>query len=132
MKISTKGRYGIRAMFFLAQGENVISLKELSGKTGVTEPYLEKIMGILRKKDLISAVRGAGGGYSLSRSPKEITIGEILRALENNMYLTSCNGGTCKSRNCPSKNVFNKIYVEINKVLDNIYLADMLDGNIEG
>lgn len=132
MKISTKGRYGIRAMFFLAQEKDVMSLKTLSSKTGVTEPYLEKIMGILRKKELISAVRGAAGGYSLNRGPKEITIGEILRALENNMYLTSCNGGNCKSKNCPSKNVFNKIYVEINKVLDNIYLADMLDGNIEG
>ena len=131
MKISTKGRYGIRAMFYLAKEEEVVSLKTLSSKTGVTEPYLEKIMGILRKKNLISAVRGANGGYSLSKSADKITIGEILRALENNMYLASCNGGNCKSKNCPSKNIFNKIYLEINKVLDNIYLSEMLEGNIE-
>jgi len=132
MKISTKGRYGIRAMFYLAQEGEVVSLKTLSSKTGVTEPYLEKIMGILRKKNLISTVRGASGGYSLSKAPEEITIGEILRALENNMYLASCNGGNCKSKNCPSKNIFNKIYIEINNVLDNIYLSEMLNGSFEG
>lgn len=132
MKISTKGRYGIRAMFYLAQGNEVLSLKSLSNKTGVSEPYLEKIMGILRKKNLISAIRGANGGYALRKTPNEITIGEILRALENNMYLTSCNGGNCKSRNCPSKSIFNKIYVEINNVLDKMYLSDMLEGNVEG
>ncbi len=132
MKLSTKGRYGLKAMYYLAQENSLLSLKQLSLKAEIPEPYLEKILGILRKEKLIETTRGSLGGYSLSRPADEISIGEILRALEDNLYLAACNGGKCNSKDCPSKNIFNRIYKEINDVLDKIYLSDMLEGNKKG
>lgn len=132
MKLSTKGRYGLKAMYYLAQENNLMSLKQLSMKSEIPESYLEKILGLLRKKNLVETTRGALGGYSLSRPVNEISIGEILRALENNLYLAACNGGNCNSKDCPSKNIFNRIYLEINNVLDKIYLSDMLESNKKG
>ena len=84
MKLSTKGRYGLRVMYYLAiDAGKVISLSELSYMTGVSSPYLEKILGYLKKGNLVSTERGANGGYLLSRPAKEISIGP------SSTYITS-------------------------------------------
>jgi len=133
MKLSTKGRYGLRVMYYLARdNERVCTLSELSYKTGVNAPYLEKILGYLKKGELVSTERGANGGYILSRPAKDISIGEILRLLEDNMYLAECNSGKCDKGTCPNMKIFNHIYKEINKVLDNMNLEDMLGDDNNG
>ena len=128
MKLSTKGRYGLRVMYFLAiDPEHVNVLSELSKQTGVNAPYMEKILGILKRKKLVKTVRGANGGYMIARDPKDITIGEILRALEGNLYLADCNSGEC-TKNCPTKRIFEYIYREINELLDKKSLYEMVLG----
>ena len=132
MKLSTKGRYGLRVMYYLGQSpDRVITLTELSKSTGVNAPYLEKILGILKKADLVITERGANGGYVVSRPASDISIGEILRALEDNLYLADCNSGKCDKATCPSKSIFNYIYTEINNLLDSKTLQDMIGDNYE-
>ncbi len=132
MKLSTKGRYGLRVMYYLGQSpDRVITLSELAKSTGVNAPYLEKILGILKKADLVITERGANGGYVVSRPANEISIGEILRALEDNLYLADCNSGKCDKEACPTKSIFNYIYTEINNLLDSKTLQDMIGDNYE-
>ena len=130
MKLSTKGRYGLRVMYYLSETpDRVITLNELSYKSKVSGPYLEKILGLLKKANLITTERGANGGYIISRKPNEISIGEVLRALEDNLYLADCNSGKCDRETCPNMHMLNYIYSEINRVLDNKTLEDMIKGD---
>ncbi len=132
MKLSTKGRYGLRVMYYLGQSpDRVITLSELSKSTGVNAPYLEKILGILKKANLVTTERGANGGYVVSRPASDISIGEILRPLEGNLYLADCNSGKCTKETCPNKSIFNFIYREINDLLDSKSLQDMIGDNYE-
>lgn len=128
MKLSTKGRYGLNAMYHLACSEsNLMSLKDLSEATSVPQPYLEKLLGILRKDGLVKTVRGVQGGYKLSDKPENITIGQILRSLENDMVFTDCGKNkNCQNFNCPSQNIYKVVYDKLNMVLDQLTLKDML------
>ena len=85
---------------------------------------------MLSHRGIVSASRGANGGYYLSRSPKEITIGEIVRALEDDMEIIECvkQDGKCKC--CPSRAVWKKLYDGINGVLDSMTLQQMIDGEL--
>lgn len=130
MKLSAKGKYGLNAMYYLAlkKDDELLTLKDLSKKTSVTQPYLEKILGILRKKGLVKTARGVMGGYALSKHPKDITIGQILRALESDLVFVDCaKTGKCANANCPNKNIFKVIYDKLNDVLDNITLQQMIE-----
>lgn len=84
MKISTKGRYGLTIMMELAKsfGEGPISLKSIAEKNQLSEHYLEQLIAPLRNAGLVKSVRGAYGGYILSKQPEEITSGDIIRILE--------------------------------------------------
>ncbi|MCF6408619.1 cysteine metabolism transcriptional regulator CymR [Pseudalkalibacillus salsuginis] len=84
MKISTKGRYGLTIMMALAKkhGEGPISLKSIAKDHGLSEHYLEQLVGPLRNAGLVKSVRGAYGGYTLARDPENITAGDIIRVLE--------------------------------------------------
>jgi Rrf2 family transcriptional regulator, cysteine metabolism repressor len=84
VKISTKGRYGIKAMLDLAlqHGTGSTPLKYISERQGVSEPYLEQIIAALKKAGLVSSIRGVQGGYQLAKAPEEISIGEIIAVLE--------------------------------------------------
>ena len=131
MKLSTKGKYGLSAMYYLAmkKTEEPTSIRELSEKTSVTQPYLEKVMGILKRKGLVNTTRGSMGGYTLKKTAQEITIGEILRALESDLVFTDCaKTGKCANVKCPNKNIFKVIYDQLNSVLDNITLHQMIEG----
>lgn len=84
MKISTKGRYGLTMMMELANhyGEGPLSLKSIADKHKLSEHYLEQLIAPLRNSGLVKSIRGAYGGYILSKAPKEITAGDIIRVLE--------------------------------------------------
>lgn len=137
MKVSTKGRYGLMAMHQLAQdyGQGPISLKSVAEKQGLSENYLEQLFASLKKDGLLTSVRGAYGGYSLSRPPNDITVGQVLRALEGQMAPSEClegNDHCCtKSDDCATKWVLVKIKDSIDQVIDSITLNDMIIENIE-
>lgn len=132
MKISTKGHYGVQAMFDLAQhfGEGPISLKSVAERQGLSEHYLEQLIAVLRKAGLVKSVRGAQGGYTLARQPDEIKVGDIIRVLEGPIAPVECvnevDAEQClKAESCITRSVWEKVRISIENVLDSISLADM-------
>jgi Rrf2 family protein len=133
MKLSTKGRYGLQAMVDLAvySKETHVPLKNIATRLCISENYLEQLIALLKKAKLVSSVRGAQGGYFLTRAPEDITIGEILRALEGSLAPTDC---TCEKNSvhcaldgkCVTKSVWEKIRDGINEVVDNISLDELM------
>lgn len=136
MKLSTKGRYGLMAMFQLAldYGKGPISLKDIAEKQDLSENYLEQLFSSLRRDKLITSVRGAQGGYYLSREPKDITVGQILRSLEGDLSPAECIShdatDCCKEEGCATKVVLQKIKNSIDGVIDSITLKDMVEDTI--
>ncbi len=134
MKLSTKGRYGLQAMVDLAvySKDKHISLKSIAERLCMSENYLEQLMALLKKGGLVSSIRGAQGGYFLAKAAEDITIGDILRALEGSLAPTDC---TCEDNKyqcsldgkCVTKSVWEKIRDSINKVVDNISLKQLME-----
>ena len=79
MKLSTKGTYGLRAILDVAENQNIgpVSISSIADRQNLSENYLEQLMSKLKKAGLIASVRGAQGGYTLSRDPADINVGEI-------------------------------------------------------
>ena len=133
MKLSTRGRYGLRAMFRLAlrYGEGPVPLNAIAEAENIPEAYLEQLMPPLKKAALVTGVRGAQGGYMLARSPNEISVGDILRPLEGDFAPTACMSDTdseCAMRGiCTTRIVWERMRDGIDKVMDSISLRDMLD-----
>lgn len=133
MILSTKGRYGLKAMFQLAlhYGEGPIPLNQIAEKQGLSENYLEQLFSTLKKEGLLNSVRGAQGGYMLSKSPVNITVGSILRPLEGNMAPSECaieeNSDCSRDDSCVVRLVWIKIKDSIDEVIDSITLQDMVD-----
>ena len=132
MKLSTKGRYGIHAMYDLAQYGSEIPqpIKSIAERQNIPEAYLEQLIGQLRRSGLVKSVRGAQGGYLLSRSPAEITVGEVLRTLEGELAVVDClmEEDAChKACSCPTRVVWKKLRDGLNEIVDGITLQDMLD-----
>lgn len=133
MKLSTKGRYGLRAMLDLglnATGQ-AVSIKSISERQGISENYLEQIIATLKKNGYVKSTRGPKGGYSLMKEPKEISVGDILRVLEGDLNPVDCvevnEALTCQeSQLCVTKFVWRKISDSINQVVDNITLEDLM------
>jgi len=92
MKISTKGRYALRMMIDIAEHGNTdkVPIKEISERQGISVKYLEQIVPSLTKTGLLRSGRGSSGGYSLTKTPDEYTVGEILRAIEGKLVPVSC------------------------------------------
>lgn len=132
MKLSTRGRYGIHAMYDLALNADCgpQPIKTIAERENIPQAYLEQLVAVLKKEKLVVSTRGAQGGYMLSRRPEEITVGEVLRALEGGLALVDCllEEDTCgKSCACPSRIVWLKIYEGLNQIVDSITLKDMVD-----
>ena len=133
MKISTRGRYGIRLMLALALNYNngTIPLKTIAKDQGISEKYLEQIINPLTKSGLVKSFRGAQGGYKLTKAPSECTVGEILRVLEGDLAPVACAASVhpalCpRLDDCVTTEVWRRIGEAINNVVDNITLADLL------
>jgi len=132
LKLSTRGRYGIHAMYDLAEhyGDGPQSIKCIAERQGIPEAYLEQLIALLRREKLVISNRGAQGGYRLSREPAEMTVGDVLRALEGGLNLVDCLleedscGKTCA---CPSRVVWMKIRDGLNSIVDGITLQDMIN-----
>lgn len=132
MKLSSKTHYGLMACHILARNypDKSVSASMLEKYIAVSGKYLEKILRMLSKRDIISASRGAQGGYYLARAPKEITIGEIVRALEDDMEIIECVSKDGKCKCCPSSNVWKRLYDGINGLLDSMNLEQMVKGEL--
>ncbi len=132
MKFSTRSKYGLNAMFELARrhGGNPVSVKDISEAQSIPEAYLEQLFMSLKKAGLITASRGAQGGYTLAGDPASISVGEILRTLEGPLAPTDCLddvGGGCERGNaCPGRIIWEKIYSSINDVINSLTLADIM------
>ena len=131
MKISTKGRYGLRVMLDLAvYGENsYVSLTEVAKRQKVSLKYLESIISSLKNGGLVLSTRGKSGGYKLSKNPAEYTVGEILKAAEGNLAPVSClgEGVDCPHADkCLSLPVWEGLDKIIDEYLENITLEQVL------
>lgn len=132
MKLSTRCRYGIHAMFDLAQhvGNGPQTIHEISRRQIVPEQYLEQIIGVLRREGYVMSIRGAQGGYMLAKEPGDITVGQLVRLLEGPVMMADCMGAAdacIRSEQCPSRLVWERLTDCINEVIDSVTLADMLE-----
>lgn len=131
MKLSSKSRYGTRLMLDLAKhyGGEFIQLKEIAGRQGISLKYLEQIMIPLKKAKYVKGVRGAKGGYKLSKAPEKITVGEIVAVLESGSPVTECseNPEVCeRSESCPTRVLWKEAADALFERLNTVSLADLL------
>ncbi|PJI06691.1 MULTISPECIES: RrF2 family transcriptional regulator [Clostridium] len=131
MKLSTKGRYGVKAMVDLAihYGEEPVSIKSISERQRISEAYLEQLFVPLRKASLIKSIRGSQGGYVLSKAPKDIYISNIFDVLEGPIEISDCiENDTCDNSDyCATRLLWVKIKESIDHVTKTITLQDMVD-----
>jgi Rrf2 family transcriptional regulator, cysteine metabolism repressor len=134
VKLSTKGRYGLRAMVDLAvhsAGDHV-SLNSIAERQNVSVNYLEQVFSTLRKADLVRSIKGAQGGYILAEIPSNVKVGTILRALEGNISVVDedteeHDPSLQNMQQCIKANVWDKINEKINTLIDSITLEDLVN-----
>jgi Rrf2 family protein len=132
MKISTKIRYGARAMLELAShyGEGPIELKEIAKKENISLKYLEQVINPLRGAGLVKAVRGSKGGYSLAKPPSEICLYDVVETLEGPLNLLEClrDSKVCqKVPSCVTRDIWREVSEAISKIFYSITLEDMVN-----
>ncbi len=132
MKLSTKTRYGLRAMIDLAIDYGTgrpISISEVAKKQSLSESYLEQLFARLRKGGLVISIRGAQGGYLLSRKPEEISADQIITALEGPISISDCvDFGTCdRGGCCPARVLWEKVSSAIQRATSETSLQDIID-----
>ncbi len=132
MKISTKIRYGARAMVELAShyGEGPIELKEIAKKENISLKYLEQVINPLRAEGLVKAVRGAKGGYSLAKPPSEICLYDVIETLEGPLNLLDCLQDTkaCqKASSCVTREIWKQVSDAMSKIFYSVTLEDMVN-----
>ena len=138
MLISTKGRYALRVLIDLAehQTEGYIPLKEVAQRQDISEKYLESIIKLLVKANLLSGLRGKGGGYKLTKNPESYTVGSILRLTEDSLAPVSClePGATAcpKVAECRTISMWQGLDKVISDYLNNFTIADLAKSNSSG
>ncbi|MCX8022164.1 MAG: Rrf2 family transcriptional regulator [Syntrophorhabdaceae bacterium] len=133
MKISTKGRYGLRAMIDLAtygKDHSPVFLSDIAKRQEISDKYLEHIFASLHKAGLVKSVRGRKGGYMLNRMASEITLSEILRVLEGPCTLVDCvsDPKTCQKTDiCATRDIWAMLGTKIEEILDGITLETLVE-----
>lgn len=134
MKITTKGRYGLRALIDLAQYSEIepVSISNIAARQSISERYLEQLMTLLKKAGLIKSIRGAGGGYVLAKEMSEISVGDVLRALEGSLEPVECAAfhqeSSCEAADgCVTKYVWRRINESINQTVNEISLKQLVE-----
>ena len=132
MRISTKGRYALRIMIDLAMNLNQgpIRVKDIAARQDISEKYLEQIIAMFNKAGYVKSIRGAQGGYLLTKDPAEYTVGMILRLAEGSIAPVSCVDGAAegcdKKDACVSAMLWEKINDAVNEVVDHTTLQDLV------
>ncbi|MDD6021746.1 MAG: RrF2 family transcriptional regulator [Acutalibacteraceae bacterium] len=137
MKISTKGRYGLRIMIDLAVHADgcCVSIKDIAEREELSDKYLEQIINLLSKGGLVRSVRGAKGGYLLTRPPEDITVEDILIATEGSLAPVACAADSEKCEkfcDCATSVIWSEIYKAIVGVVRNITLKDLAERTNSG
>lgn len=138
MLISTKGRYALRVMIDLAehQSEDYVPLKEIAQRQELSEKYLESIIKLLVKANLLRGLRGKGGGYKLTKAPDLYTVGSILRLTEESLAPVSCleqDAESCpRMGECRTLPLWKGLDEVINSYLDSVTLADLVQSDTAG
>ena len=131
MKLTTRGRYAVTAMLDLAihGSDKPISLADISGRQEISLSYLEQLFAKLRRGDLVSSVRGPGGGYRLSREGSNIFVAEIIDAVDESVDVTNCGGkGNCHHGEvCLTHHLWQDLSYQIHEFLSQISLADLVE-----
>ena len=134
MKITTKGRYGLRALIDLAQYSEIepVSINSIANRQGISERYLEQLMTLLKKAGIIKSIRGAGGGYVLAKEMEDISVGDVLRALEGSLEPVECAAfneeDSCQAAGgCVTKYVWQKINESINQTVNEISIKQLVE-----
>jgi len=132
MKLSTRGRYGMRIMLELTKnyGQGPLSMNDISKNQGVSVKYLEQLIIPLKKANLISSVRGPKGGQMLSKPPANINVWDVLTILESKFTIVDCVGSesVCdKLENCPLRPIWGKAFNSIKKIFKETSLEDLLN-----
>lgn len=132
LKLSTKGQYGVRAMFELAKNyeHGPLTIKEIAKRQGVSVSYLEQLLNKLRKAKLIISQKGPGGGYIINKKPEEISVGMILSTLEGPVAITHCLDPAAKGckriEGCVTRLLWKSLGEKIEDFLDTIHLNDLV------
>lgn len=133
MKLSTRGKYGVRALFEVARnyGQGPLAIKEIAERQKISLSYLEQILHRLGKAGIIESVRGPHGGYQLARRPGELTIGDVVRALEGPIALSHClepgvSDSCYQADDCVARLVWAQVGEKIEKALDSITFDHLL------
>ena len=132
MMISTRGRYALRVMIDLAenQRDGYIPMKDVAQRQDISLKYLEKILPVLAKNNYIQGVHGKGGGYKLTREPKDYKVGEILRLTEGDLAPVACldcGAEPCqRASKCRTLSMWSKFNSIINEYFDGITIADLM------
>lgn len=140
MKVSTRGRYGIKAMVDLAmhtENEKCVSLKSIAQRQGIPENYLEQLMAILKKSEVVKSIRGAQGGYILNRKPEDISVGDLLKILEGSLSLVDClenqppkkKCGKANCSECAVRDAWEMISDKLAEAAHSISLKDLITNN---
>ncbi|MBP2015022.1 RrF2 family transcriptional regulator [Anaerococcus degeneri] len=133
MKLSTRGRYGLRAICYIAENQDkgFIPVSEISENLNLSENYLEQLVRMLKKDGLIKSSRGPKGGYKINKDLDSITIGQILRSLEGDMTTSECVSGkvNCDDK-CDAYDLFIKLDYLINQAIDSITLDNIVKHEI--
>jgi len=132
MKVSTKGRYGLRAMVDLAihSSEGHVALNAVAERQDISVSYLEQVFSTLRKAGLVKSVKGAQGGYMMAMRPSQMTVGMILRALEGKLVVvdeTENTGADQSVQHCIQMMVWDVMTETVNKMVDQMTLEDLVN-----
>ena len=131
MRLTTKGRYAVTAMLDLAihHGEGPITLADIAQRQGISLSYLEQLFSRLRKQQLVSSVRGPGGGYSLGREAGGIFVAQVISAVDENVDTTRCGGAhNCQdNQQCLTHDLWQDLSARIYEYLNQISLQDLMN-----
>ena len=130
MRLTTKGRYAVTAMLDLAinADQGPVSLADISERQGISISYLEQLFARLRKSELVTSVRGPGGGYRLARPAEDVFIASIVDAVDEQVDATRCGGeGTCQDGDmCLTHYLWQDLSGQIHAFLSGISLGDLV------
>ena len=130
MKLSTRARYGLKALIDLGLHceTEAVSIQSIAGRQNISDSYLEQLMAKLKKAGLVESTRGAGGGYRLGRPAEEISVGDVLRVLEGSLEAAQCSGMEGENHDiCVTKYVWKRINDSITQAVDTMMLDQLIE-----
>jgi Rrf2 family iron-sulfur cluster assembly transcriptional regulator len=135
MQLTTKGRYAVTAMLDLSMHGHgkPINLAEISERQGISVSYLEQLFSKLRRESLVNSVKGPGGGYVLSRNAQDISVSEVIRAVDEKMDVTSCGGaGNCfQGEQCMTHQLWEDLSTQLRDFLQAISLGSLVERQVQ-